>query len=297
MMGQGSILRQAGQSQLAFVLGGGGARGALQVGALRVLIQAGIVPDMLVGTSIGALNAAYLALKGPRLPGITGLERVWEDAAHADLMPTKRMIFNVHSLFRKAEGVSFQKVRRFCQAHGISASTRFGDVRYVRLYLVATDLFDGHPKIYGDNDDDYVLEGMMASAALPPWVKPIHTNGKTLMDGGVVSNLPIEPAIRKGATRIIAFDLVDCSPPSVRPEGFRTLFWQLLQTVERRQMMLEMALAEAWGVPVFRIPLGDDEPTALWDFSRTKPLMEKGYRIAEGLLPALVASLDEKESI
>ncbi len=59
---------------LAFVLGGGGARGALQLGALRALLSADIVPDLLVGTSIGAVNAVGLALWSPSLSAIETLE-------------------------------------------------------------------------------------------------------------------------------------------------------------------------------------------------------------------------------
>jgi len=72
---------------LAFVMSGGGARGALEAGALRALLEAGIRPDMLVGTSIGAVNAACLALNGLDGTGLAGLETAWRDAAAADLLP------------------------------------------------------------------------------------------------------------------------------------------------------------------------------------------------------------------
>jgi NTE family protein len=62
-------------NRLAFVLGGGGARGALQVGALRALLEAGYRPDLLIGTSIGAINAAGLALWGVDLAGVDALAR------------------------------------------------------------------------------------------------------------------------------------------------------------------------------------------------------------------------------
>src|SRR5512139_1747709 len=71
---------------LAFVLGGGGARGAMQVGALRTLIEAGFKPDLLVGTSIGAVNAAGLALWGVDLAGIEALERVYAQIASTNLL-------------------------------------------------------------------------------------------------------------------------------------------------------------------------------------------------------------------
>lgn len=62
----------------AIVLSGGGALGALQAGALRALIEAGIKPDLLVGTSIGAVNAACMAVYGFNLEGITRLEKTWK---------------------------------------------------------------------------------------------------------------------------------------------------------------------------------------------------------------------------
>ena len=66
---------------LAFVLSGGAARGALQVGALRALLEANIRPDMLVGTSVGAISAAYLAVHGVKLASVESLAQAWHDAA------------------------------------------------------------------------------------------------------------------------------------------------------------------------------------------------------------------------
>lgn len=76
------------QRPLAFVLGGGGARGAFQAGALRALFEAGIKPDILVGTSIGGLNAAYLALHGLDDAGLMALEAQWKTPGISRLFPT-----------------------------------------------------------------------------------------------------------------------------------------------------------------------------------------------------------------
>lgn len=72
------------KNKLAFVLGGGGARGALQVGALRALLEADIHPDLAVGTSIGALNAAFIGLHGFNSQALDGLVTTWRAAATAD---------------------------------------------------------------------------------------------------------------------------------------------------------------------------------------------------------------------
>src|SRR3970282_1559461 len=89
--------------KLAFVLGGGGARGALQVGALRAVLEAGYQPDLLVGTSIGAVNASYLAINGFNQESLVGLARAWHDAAHADLLPANYLWLTVRSLFRRPD--------------------------------------------------------------------------------------------------------------------------------------------------------------------------------------------------
>ena len=73
--------------RLVFALGGGGARGALQAGALRALLEAGIQPDLLVGTSVGAVNAIFLALRGFNPQSLNYLHDTWMAAAKADLLP------------------------------------------------------------------------------------------------------------------------------------------------------------------------------------------------------------------
>ncbi len=272
----------------AYVLGGGGSRGALQVGALRALIEAGILPDLIVGTSIGALNAAFLAIRGLNLQTIDILGQIWKDASRADLLPGNKMLLGFNTLFHRSEGVSFQRVRRFCLTHGLSPSIRFQEICGSQLYLVATDLKTGNILVYGDNPRDFVLEGVMASSAIPPWVRPIHTDGRYLMDGGMVSNLPIEPALCRGAGHIITLDLADSQQPNPEVTGLRPFFGQLLQTVQNRQLSLELNLAEARGATIWRLPLGDHEPLPIWDFSRTDELIDRGYTITKERLSSLI---------
>ena len=131
------------------------------------------------------------------------------------------------------------------------------------------------------NPEEHLLEAVLASAAIPPWVEPLRTSERLLLDGGAVSNLPIEPAFRAGATEIIALDLADPRPPA----GLRTFgsfAFQLLNTVHLRQAELELALADAYHVPVRMIRLRCTErPISLWDFSHTPELIEEGYALAQ----------------
>lgn len=196
------------KKQLAFVLGGGGARGALQVGALRALLEAGYIPDMLVGTSIGAVNAAFLAIHGLNLEGVDRLQQAWMDSAAADLLPADYLWLTVRVLFNRKDVRAPNRIQEIFLNQGIDQNLRFGDISTVRLFAVTSDLNSGRTIVYGDDPDELVLDGVLSSAALPPWITPIEKEGKWMIDGGAVSNVPIEPAINLGATEIIALDQI-----------------------------------------------------------------------------------------
>jgi NTE family protein len=267
--------------RLAFVLSGGGARGALQVGALRALLEAEIQPDLMVGTSIGAVNATYLAVQGVNLTSVSGLADAWRDAVEADLLPANYLTLALRSLINLSFDSIYQRNREFYISHGLPADYKFSDIEGVELVLVATDLNSGEPILYSNHQDQFVLDGLMASITLPPWMPPYERDGNLLMDGGVVSNLAIEPAMRFGATDIIALDLSDLREPKAPSPIFGLLLSKLLSTVSKRQVEMELALAESRSVPVRRIKLMGKEPIALWNFQYTEELIEQGYRIAK----------------
>jgi len=270
------------KKQLAFVLGGGGARGALQVGALRALLEAGYQPDMLVGTSVGAVNAAFLAMHGVTLQSIDELVQAWHDARVADLLPQNYLWLTVRALFRRAGDYTSFRLRDFSIAHGMHPDLRFEQIQGVRLILVAADLNARGVALYGLDPQQSVLEGLLASTALPPWVVPIEKDDQLLMDGGVVSNLPIEPAMTAGATEIIALDLHDPRRGlSQEMPGFGPFLTKLLNTMEYRQMVLEMALASARNVPLRYLRLNAPTSIPLWDFSQTEALIQHGYEQAQ----------------
>jgi NTE family protein len=269
------------RKQLAFVLGGGGARGALQVGALRALLEAGYQPNMLVGTSVGAINATFLALRGATLQSVDELVQAWYDAIHADLLPQNYLWLTVRALFSRGNSATTYPLRDFSIAHGVHPDLRFADLKGVRLLLVAADLNAHSVALYGMDLQQSVLEGLLASSALPPWMTPITKADQLLMDGGIVSNLPVEPAMNAGATEIIALDLHD--PRSLHQEmpGFGPFLVKLLHTMEHRQMELELAIASARKVPLRYIHLTSPITVAMWDFSQAEALIQHGYEQAQ----------------
>ena len=265
--------------QLAFVLSGGGARGALQAGALRALLEADVHPDLLVGTSVGAINSAYLAVHGVNLASVESLVQAWRDAASSDLLTSNYVWATLSAFFNRSGRGAYQRMRDLFIAHGLRPDLRFGDLRGVRLIVVAAELNCGCPVLYGTDPQQLVLDAVLASAALPPWVPPIEKDGQLLMDGGAISNLPIEPAVAQGATEIIALELADTREIPAEARGWLPLLSKLRNMAERRQTELELKVAAARGVPVHRIELQCALPVAVWDLQRADELISRGYEI------------------
>jgi NTE family protein len=121
---------------LAFVLGGGGARGAMQVGALRALFEAGMKPDLLVGTSIGAINATALALWGVDLAGIEALERAYQRMQDSKLLDPRLLEFAWNAVLRSQNHRGSCYAREVVIAEGILPDLRFGQLKNVLCWLL-----------------------------------------------------------------------------------------------------------------------------------------------------------------
>ncbi len=262
---------------LAFVLGGGGARGAFQVGALRALHEAGLRPDLLVGCSIGAVNAAAIALWGYDETGLYGLELAYQKVAASDILDLNMSRLAMQAISGRLSFDSGKRAASFLIATGITPDLTFGDLTGPRLALVGADLETGESVIYGLDPTESILAGVLASMSIPPWFAPIEKDGHFIMDGGALSNLPVEPALRMGATEIIALDIDD---PAAYPGGgnsFVHFLRRLWYGLGQRSLSLELDLAEARGVPVRRIELRSPAATAMWDFSDYPGLIRSGY--------------------
>ncbi len=283
--------------QSALVLGGGGARGALQAGALRAFCERGYKPDLVVGTSAGAINATILALQGFSACAIQELEQSWRGAAELDLLPSNYLRLALRSMLRPTGPNPAERIREFLIDRGITPSLRFGDLKHAKLIVVSSDLNTGKPILHGMSLDDSVLEAVLVSTALPPWTMPVRKQEKYLMDGAVVSGLPVEPALQAGATEVVALDLMDARDPIAHLDGIGVLINQVTYAVEQRQVDLELALAAAKNVPVFYIDLVAKDLSPIWDFGHADELIAQGYemgrkaieeRLAGGTVPGLV---------
>lgn len=266
-------------NKLAFVLSGGGARGALQVGSMYALLEKGFSPDLLVGTSIGAVNAAFVAVHGFSREGLHLLAKAWHRAASLDLLPNNYVRLTLQAMLGRSSINPANRLRDFMIQSGLTPELRFADIQQPQLIVVSSDLNTGRPVLHGESGNDLVLDALLVSTALPPWSMPVHNQHQVLMDGGVVSNLPIELALQAGATRIVALDLSDMRETFGGKHGLGLFLNNLAYAMERREGDLEMRLAKAQGVPVFYIRLMGRDPTPILDFHHVDELIAQGYEM------------------
>lgn len=196
----------------AFVLSGGGSLGAVQVGMLSALHARGIRPDLLVGTSAGALNAAYLAAHGVDTTTIDDLGRVWRGIRRADVFPVDPMRQLLAMGGRRRSLCSSGPLRRLIERH--VPLGRLEDAR-LPLHVVATDVMSGEEVLLSAGD---APSAVLASAAIPAVFEPVEREGRTLMDGGVADNTAVSQAVALGADRIVVlpagFSCALAAPPA-----------------------------------------------------------------------------------
>ncbi|HEY0518634.1 MAG TPA: patatin-like phospholipase family protein [Ilumatobacteraceae bacterium] len=190
---------------LAFVLPGGGALAAYQVGVLDALTSAGLQPDRLIGVSAGSMNAAFFAWSnGP--DGLRRLERLWANVRRRDLL---RMHPGRIALALAGKRASFLDNR-----HGIAFLRKHLGVRLIEhapipLTIIATDLATGRPFILDAGD---VVSAIVASSAFPGVFPPVQLAGHTLIDGGVVADVPLDVAAELGVASVIVVAVPPLAP-------------------------------------------------------------------------------------
>jgi NTE family protein len=270
--------------KLAFALSGGGSRGALQVGALYALMECSLQPDLLIGASIGAVNAAFLALNGFSKGSLDRLTAAWRNAGASDLLPANYIWLTLRAMFNRSSSDPSRRLRDFFIGYGLTPELSFMDIEQPNLVIISADLNTGKPILHGTMPEDKILDALLLSTTLPPWFMPVRRQDRYLMDGAVVSNLPVEPALNLGATQIVALDLIDSREMLGEGDGFRGFLDRLIYSVERRQLDLELALAEARGVPLLYLDLTGELPVPIWDFAHTDDLIAQGYDIARSVI-------------
>ena len=252
----------------AFVLSGGGSLGAIQVGALQALLEAGITPDVLVGCSVGALNAAFIGAD-PSVERVAALESLWLSIDRADVFPSSRRSIAGHLVRRDTHLYEPHGLRDLVDKFVPAAD--LADLA-VPVHVVTTDLLSGEPVWWTSGDPRQVL---VASASLPGLFPPVALADSLHVDGGVTCPVPVQRAVEIGADRIWVIDVTGGSLGR-RDARMTALDILLTSFAISRFRLATLELPTPAGRPVIpmpRVELGHHE---MRDFSRTAQLIEMG---------------------
>ncbi|RSM91455.1 patatin [Kibdelosporangium aridum] len=259
---------------VAVAVGGGGVLGAAHVGVGYALEQRGFVPDLIIGTSVGALNGAIAA-------GHPGKAAQWLDNVWTRLR--RREVYPLGYLSSHASIFTDRGLRRLIARAGLPARVEHLAIPFT---AVATDLVTGAEVLL---DHGGLESALLASTAIPGILPPVEHEGRTLVDGGVIAYVPVRAAQRAGAASVVVL--------AVGPESS-----PLCHTVPRRRASAIAARAALLGlrnqierdlrdvaehIPTVVLPTGVDAWPAPWDFRHSERLISTASRAAGRFLDGL----------
>jgi predicted acylesterase/phospholipase RssA len=179
----------------AFVLSGGGNLGAIQVGMMYALVEKGLRPGMIVGTSVGAINGAFFASRAD-LPGIAEIARLWSSLRRKDVLGVDLGTLVGGFRGRPRHLFDSSSIRRIVES--FLTFNRLEDAP-IPLTVVATALGTGEAVVLNSGD---ATNALLASSAVPRLLPPVEIDGRLLVDGAVAADVPLQQAIALGAREI-----------------------------------------------------------------------------------------------
>jgi NTE family protein len=180
----------------AFVLSGGASLGSIQVGMLEALYERDIRPDLIVGTSAGALNGAFIAERPQVVETAQELGEVWRGLRRGQVFPVNPLSGALGLLGARRNLVPDHGLRRLISRH--ATADRLEDT-LVPLHVIATDVLRGEEVRLSEGP---LVDAVMASAAIPGVLPAVDWDGRALIDGGVANNAPLSHALELGADEV-----------------------------------------------------------------------------------------------
>ena len=209
---------------IGLALGGGAARGFAHIGVIQVLEEAGIRPNLVIGTSAGSLVAALYA-SGKDGAALAALARTMDEGAFADwLFPGRGLI--------RGEALA-----RYVREH--TGGKRIEQMR-MPLGIVATDLDSGEGIVFRIGDTGIAVR---ASSAVPAVFQPVRIGTREYVDGGLVAPVPVRYARQMGAQLVIAVDISEAPDGAPTGDAVRMLL-QTFSIMGRSINRLELAGAD-----------------------------------------------------
>jgi NTE family protein len=253
----------------AFVLSGGASLGAIQVGMLEALYDRGIVADLILGTSAGAFNGAFIASRSQTVDCARELGGIWEGLRRGDVFPANPLTGLLGFVGARSHVVPDSGLRRLIQRHVMVE--RLEDTR-VPLHVIATDVMSGREVRLSNGP---LADAVMASAAIPGVLPAVEWKGRLLIDGGVANNAPLSHALELGAETIYVLPTGAPCKLDEAPRGALPMLLYASGLLVGRRLTADIA---STGRDVDLVVLPPPCPVGVQptDFSQARTLIDRG---------------------
>jgi NTE family protein len=256
----------------AFVFAGGGSFGAIQVGMMQALAARGVTADMVVGSSVGALNGAYYA-GAPTLEGVKKLAKIWRGLRRQDVFPVSARTL-LSFLWRRDFLISHDGVRRLIDDH---LPFRNLEDATMPVHIVTTNIVTGGSVVLSEGP---AAEAIVASTSIPGAFAPVKHKGLYLADGAISSNTPIRVAIEKRARRLIILPTGFACAGEAPPVGAVANVLHAVTLLISRQMIDDLEYIDP-AIEYHVVPPLCPLVGSPYDFSRTDEHIDRAIRKTE----------------
>jgi len=257
---------------IAFVLGGGGLLGASEVGMLQALFEAGVQPELVVGSSVGALNGAAIAAQ-PCLATAARLADMWAELGNRDVFGAG-LFGQLRNLARS--GTHLHDNRGLRTLLTAQAGDRLIEDLPVTFQCVAASIERARAHWFVDGP---VVDAVLASCAVPGLLPPVRVGQEHFVDGGLVDSLPVGRAVALGATEVYVLHVGRIERPLTVPRWPWEVGLVAFEIARRHQFTAQMADLPGQ-VSVHVLPTGED----------STPLASLRYRDARVVRPRIEAA-------
>ena len=257
----------------ALVLSGGGSRGAFEAGALKIILNK-IIPDVVIGTSVGSLNGAGVALG----MSTEEIEQRWISMIKNDIFPLNKEIF--YKFYLAKSIYSNHKFKKWLES--FLGGKLFKDCK-IPLYINVTKLKNGEGVFLHKGN---IVDAIMASSAIPPLFPPYVINGTQYVDGGLSNYIGTEEAIQLQCKQVIIINLGYNAKSVYYDTGLLKLANHTIELLSHQALKKEIELCKHDNVVI--IQPKKQFHTKLTDFSQTKKLIQKGEKAAQKTLRKII---------
>lgn len=260
--------------EVAFALGGGGVLGAHEVGMLQALFEAGIRPDLVVGTSVGAINGAMVAAD-PTADAIARLAHLWAGIGRADVFGGS-IATRVGTLVKSRTHLHpNEPLRTLLAAH---LPVDLIEELAVPFQCVAASIQQAGAHWFTSGS---IVDAVLASSAVPGLLPPYEIDGEHFLDGGLVHSIPVGRAVQLGAGTIYVLQVGRVEEPLSPPTGPLQVGLVAFEIARRHRFVEEMRQLPP-DVTVHVLPSGDPPKADLSqlryrDFSKISDRIRRAY--------------------